>query len=94
VTNALNVTSAARLADSSDKGNICIAVSVAVKNIQVAYTPTVAVNADIGNGSTVTIAAGLESQRDTPCTNQAAVNTYGPDGHRTTDAVTIYVVFE
>jgi hypothetical protein len=95
VTNSSNVTSANKIADATDKGVVCINTSVAVTNIIAVLADDVG-NQDRGNGNSIAILSGIQGQlTNTSCAgSQAWIRTYGPDGHRTSDLVTIYVIFQ
>jgi hypothetical protein len=95
VSNAVNVTSASKFADNVAKGLVCINLSVTPINIVAAYGDDIG-NNDRTNGNSISLIAGIQSQLpQASCAgSQAWVRTYGPDGKRTTDAVTIYVIFQ
>jgi hypothetical protein len=94
VNDALNVTSANKIADATDKGVVCINLSVSVTNF-VAVLGDDLGNTDRPNGTSISILSGLQSQLPSASCggSQAWIRTYGPDGHRTSDQVTIYILF-
>jgi hypothetical protein len=95
VNDAVNITSAIRIADAVGKGLVCINTSVPVTNIVATFGDDIG-NTDRTNGNSISMIAGIQSQTaQPPCAgSQAWVRTYGPDGKRTSDAVMIYVIFQ
>ena len=95
MSNSSNVISANKIADNVEKGVVCINLSVTPTNI-VAILADDLGNQDRSNGNSISILSAIQSQvPNSSCTgSQAWIKTYGPDGHRTSDAVTIYVLFQ
>ena len=95
--NSSNITSATGIADATDKGLICITTSVTVKNQQALFEIALsATNADLANGNTVTHLGGVQAQTaeaNCPAGTTGWVRTYGPDGHRTSDARNVWVSY-
>jgi hypothetical protein len=94
VSNSVNVTSANRIADATQKGTICINVSAAFNSI-IAVVGEDHVNNDLGGGGTTALVlAGVQSEvPKAVCTgSQAWIQTYRSDGHRTSDATTVLVI--
>jgi hypothetical protein len=88
------VTSANRIADATEKGVICINVSVSITSITALIGEDHG-NTDIGGGNTISVLGGVQSQvaKAVCAGSQAWIQTYASDGHRSSDATTIYVIF-
>jgi len=95
--NSSNITSATGIVDATDKGLICITTSVAVKNQQaLSESATATTNADVANGTTIAWLGAIQAQvaeASCPAGTTAWVRTYGPDGHRTSDARHLWVSY-
>jgi len=95
VSDASNVTSATKIADALGKGLVCINTSVTVTSI-VAYIGDEHGNTDLSGEDAGLVFGAVQSQvPNANCAgSQAWVRTYGPDGHRRSEVVTIYVIFQ
>jgi hypothetical protein len=88
------VTSANRIADATEKGVICINISVSITSITALIGENHG-NSDIGAGTTLSVIGAVQSQvaKAVCAGSQAWIQTYAQDGHRSSDATTLYVIF-